>query len=1230
MNRGQHIRRRLGGLLMLFTVLSITVVLAGPTTFKSEDFNAYRLDRTVWNFLDLKQNCILNLTGVNSGHAYLNLTAPAGESHDVWTDGISAPAIMQACANENFTAEAKFTSGIGGQTSQYYQGQGILVYADNNNFIRFDFVLGGGDSTNLFAAAFIGGTSNPAIKINKGVAAKFAAPMTMRINRTGNVWTVMSSKNGTTYDTAGTFTQAITVLKIGLYVINAGTPPTPFTLTCDYFQNLDAPIANDSLTNVPPSTAAPLIYSVRFITAPDAIDVLWRTDELANGTLEYGATTSYGGPASPAYQTTFTLDHRLSAIGLSASSLYHFRLSGTDQASRSANSGDLTMTSGSYVDDTTSVSDDFNTASIDGSLWSTVNPLGDATFSIVSKQLSIAVPGGVAHEVYTTGNTAPRVVQNMNPSTNVHTWILKFNSIPAGVSGGSSSYPIQGLYLEQDENNVMRCDIWSDGTGVLLYVAAFVDGFANRKDFVNVTIPYNTAPLWLKVTQGGATWTVSYSANGSTWNQAWGGYNVMRVTKAGPYAGNTGTSPQPFTALIDYFQAATPAKPVLRIPAPGATNVLRPVAFAWDTATGAANYRMQVSTVSNFASTVFDSTFSATSRYVSGLNASSSYYWRVRGVGTRVGLYSAAQSFTTGVATPAAPTLVSPPDDATGVAITPTLTWRKPATATGYRLQVANDTAFTSLAYTDSTLTDTVATTSALAYNTKYFWRVSARNAGGYSNFSVIRRFTTRLETPPAPTLASPAKGATDQPVSLTLSWNTSTGAASYWLELGTDSLFGSPLVSDTAVNSTSRAVSGLAHSTVYYWRVRAKNAGGVSTSSEIWNFTTVIAPPAQPTLLAPANGAPDQLNSVTFSWTRPAGTVTFRLVIATDSTFANGVVFNDSTIENETASVTTLSYGQKYFWRVSGKNAGGTGPYSVPFSFFTMTSDPTVPRQLQPANGSTTTDRTVILRWTAPAGASSFHLQVATKSDFTSGIVVDDAAVLDTTRTLTNLTYMTTYYWRVNSDNVGGISPWSPTFSFTVVVPTPSQVVLIVPAEGALTSRDSTRTLWSSSSPLVDRYQIDYAADASFRFQITDSTVTDTTKMLKVGLIDGQLYHWRVRAHNAGGWGPYSTVQTFTASSTVGIDKPRELPVTVSLSQNYPNPFNPSTQIEFGLPAESHVTLAVYNVIGERVATLVDDNMSVGWHTVRFDASRLSSGLYIYRLAAGATTIVHKMMLVK
>ncbi len=90
------------------------------------------------------------------------------------------------------------------------------------------------------------------------------------------------------------------------------------------------------------------------------------------------------------------------------------------------------------------------------------------------------------------------------------------------------------------------------------------------------------------------------------------------------------------------------------------------------------------------------------------------------------------------------------------------------------------------------------------------------------------------------------------------------------------------------------------------------------------------------------------------------------------------------------------------------------------------------------------------------------------------------------------------------------------------------------------------------------------------------------------------------------------------------------ELPSVVALLQNYPNPFNPSTTINFDLPAQGHVRMDVFNIMGRRVATLIDKPMHAGYHQVRFNASHLASGMYIYRLAAGNTVITKKLTLIK
>jgi hypothetical protein len=89
-------------------------------------------------------------------------------------------------------------------------------------------------------------------------------------------------------------------------------------------------------------------------------------------------------------------------------------------------------------------------------------------------------------------------------------------------------------------------------------------------------------------------------------------------------------------------------------------------------------------------------------------------------------------------------------------------------------------------------------------------------------------------------------------------------------------------------------------------------------------------------------------------------------------------------------------------------------------------------------------------------------------------------------------------------------------------------------------------------------------------------------------------------------------------------------VPTSFSLSQNYPNPFNPTTLIAYSIPKNTFVTLKVYNVLGQEVATLFAGNQKAGNYVATFDGSKCASGIYLYRLQAGSVSITKKMVLVK
>jgi hypothetical protein len=90
------------------------------------------------------------------------------------------------------------------------------------------------------------------------------------------------------------------------------------------------------------------------------------------------------------------------------------------------------------------------------------------------------------------------------------------------------------------------------------------------------------------------------------------------------------------------------------------------------------------------------------------------------------------------------------------------------------------------------------------------------------------------------------------------------------------------------------------------------------------------------------------------------------------------------------------------------------------------------------------------------------------------------------------------------------------------------------------------------------------------------------------------------------------------------------ETPASYLLQQNYPNPFNPSTKINYSIPAISFITLKVYDVLGNEVATLLNEEKPAGSYEVDFSASGLTSGIYFYKLTAGSFVETKKMLMIK
>jgi hypothetical protein len=132
-----------------------------------------------------------------------------------------------------------------------------------------------------------------------------------------------------------------------------------------------------------------------------------------------------------------------------------------------------------------------------------------------------------------------------------------------------------------------------------------------------------------------------------------------------------------------------------------------------------------------------------------------------------------------------------------------------------------------------------------------------------------------------------------------------------------------------------------------------------------------------------------------------------------------------------------------------------------------------------------------------------------------------------------------------------------------------------------------------------------------------------------------GDLYHWWPAKYNS--WLSQSATEYATINNwlTNGINTAVQqsqpsVPANYALSQNYPNPFNPTTEIKYSVPQRGVISLKVYNVLGQQVATLFEGERQPGNYVVTFDASGFTSGVYFYRLQAGNTSMTKKLVLMK
>ena len=175
---------------------------------------------------------------------------------------------------------------------------------------------------------------------------------------------------------------------------------------------------------------------------------------------------------------------------------------------------------------------------------------------------------------------------------------------------------------------------------------------------------------------------------------------------------------------------------------------------------------------------------------------------------------------------------------------------------------------------------------------------------------------------------------------------------------------------------------------------------------------------------------------------------------------------------------------------------------------------------------------------------------------------------------------------------------------------------LIIKPDYGAEKLRLSVQFEWSAV-PSADKFELQLAEDSLFTSLLKNVSTSQNSATIRT-LLPDKTYYWRVKAHTTKFNYIYSNIGKFSTAPPF------------SISQNYPNPFNTTTVIEFYVPYNSRIKLRVYNVLGELVENLIDDEFPEGKHTYNWDASYLSSGVYLLQIEGDDFNQVKKAVLLK
>ena len=483
----------------------------------------------------------------------------------------------------------------------------------------------------------------------------------------------------------------------------------------------------------------------------------------------------------------------------------------------------------------------------------------------------------------------------------------------------------------------------------------------------------------------------------------------------------------------------------------------------------------------------------------------------------------------------------SPAHDATDVAIETNLGWQAGVDASSHNVYfgIDPDPRTQQAVNVDTNSYDP----GPLNPSATYYWAVDELDgSGGLLAAGATWSFTT-TSAPGQASDPSPGDAAADVAVDAVLNWTPGSDTTSHDVYFGEDEA-SLPLLSDGQTGTTFDPPESMNYATTYYWRIDEVGPGGTTTGTTVWSFTTLPSPPpGQATNPSPTDGAAGVGSNATFHDVY-FGTDPGALPLVSPQQPVMFTYYNPGTLEE----------GITYYWRIDEYNIDDVKTEGVLWSFTTVLPDP--PEMAIPAApideyGSAVNvldvGVSVTLTWFSGDRAASHDVYFGTSSDsleFKANIPQEDGTYIQETGQTYftwnpvpdgNLPYESSYWWRIDEINPGGVTEGA-IWNFTTESDTYPPVFMYPPDAVSITTNTATIT-WTTNE--LSDSNVGYSLDTSYGSSVYDGTLVTSHSVTLTGLQPGTTYYYKATStDNAGNSASEAGFEPFTTETL-----PPELP---------------------------------------------------------------------------------------